>query len=216
MLRLNPTSVTAWIAVVAVIAGLSYGLIGAAVRPASAQPNAPAAAQSNRSFNGFDLVDKTGNIRKPADFRDLYQILGTFVVLDPKVTMTGGPGKGHEMHMTYASPGTAEYYRKNGKFADGTVLVKEVLGTDHAQMTTGDAHWASKIKQWFVMIKDDKKRYPDNPLWGDGWGWALFKSDAPDKQVSVNYQKDCIGCHIPARATDWIYIQGYPVLAVKK
>jgi hypothetical protein len=216
MLRLNPTSVTAWIAVVAVIAGLSYVLIGAAVRPASAQPNAPAAAQSNRSFNGFDLVDKTGNIRKPADFRDLYQILGTFVVLDPKVTMTGGPGKGHEMHMTYASPGTAEYYRKNGKFADGTVLVKEVLGTDHAQMTTGDAHWASKIKQWFVMIKDDKKRYPDNPLWGDGWGWALFKSDAPDKQVSVNYQKDCIGCHIPARATDWIYIQGYPVLAVKK
>jgi hypothetical protein len=216
MLRLNRTSVTAWIAVVAVIAGLSYVLIGTAVRPASAQPNAPAAAQSNRSFNGFDLVDKTGNIRKPADFRDLYQILGTFVVLDPKVTMTGGPGKGHEMHMTYASPGTAEYYRKNGKFADGTVLVKEVLGTDHAQLTTGDAHWASKIKQWFVMIKDDKKRYPDNPLWGDGWGWALFKSDAPDKQVSVNYQKDCIGCHIPARATDWIYIQGYPVLAVKK
>jgi hypothetical protein len=216
MLRLNPTSVTAWIAVAAVVAGLSHVLTGAAVRPASAQPNAPAAAQSNRSFNGFDLVDKTGNIRKPADFRDLYQILGTFVVLDPKVTMTGEPGKGHEMHMTYASPGTAEYYRKNGKFADGTVLVKEVLGTDHAQMTTGDAHWASKIKQWFVMIKDDKKRYPDNPLWGDGWGWALFKSDAPDKQVSVNYQKDCIGCHIPAKATDWIYIQGYPVLAVKK
>ncbi len=37
MLRLNGASVTAWIAVVAVIAGLSYVLIGAAVRPASAQ-----------------------------------------------------------------------------------------------------------------------------------------------------------------------------------
>lgn len=216
MLRLNRTSVAAWVAVAAVIAGLSYVLMGTAVRPASAQPNAPAAPQSNRSFNGFDLVDKTGNIRKPADFRDLYQILGTFVVLDPKVTMTGEPGKGHEMHMTYASPGTAEYYRKNGKFADGTVLVKEVLGTDQAQLTTGDAHWASEIQQWFVMIKDDKKRYPDNPLWGHGWGWALFKSDAPDKQVSTNYQQDCIGCHIPASATDWIYIQGYPVLTAKK
>jgi len=44
------------------------------------------------------------------------------------------------MDFTYVSPGAAEFYRKNGKFADGTVLVKEVLGTDNAQMTTGDAH----------------------------------------------------------------------------
>ena len=162
--------------------------------------------QSNSSYNGFDLVDKTGNIRKPADYRDHYQALGTFTVLDPK---------GDEMHYTYASPGTAEYYRKTGKFADGTVLVKEVFGTDHGQMTTGDAHWAKGTKVWFVMIKDDKGRYPGNPLWGDGWGWALFKSDAPDKQVAVGYQKDCIGCHIPAKTTDWVYIQGYPVLAAK-
>jgi hypothetical protein len=48
------------------------------------------------------------------------------------------------MHLTYASPGAAESYRRNKKFADGTVLVKEAFGTDHAQMTTGDAHW-SKI-----------------------------------------------------------------------
>jgi Cytochrome P460 len=162
--------------------------------------------QSNSSYNGFDLVDKTGNIRKPSDYRDRYQALGTFTVLDPK---------GDEMHFTYASPGTAEYYRKTGKFADGTVLVKEVFGTDHANMTTGDAHWASGTKVWFVMIKDEKGRYPGNPLWGDGWGWALFKSDAPDKQVATDYKKDCLGCHIPAKATDWVYVQGYPVLASK-
>jgi len=171
-------------------------------------------SQSNKSFNGFDLVDKAGNIRKPADTRDLYQTLGTYVVLSPRAT-TAESGKGDEVHMTYASPGTAEYYRKNGKFADGSVLVKEVLGTDHAQLTTGDAHWASGTQVWFVMIKDDKNRYPNSPLWGDGWGWALFKSDAPDKQVAVDYRKDCVGCHIPAKATDWVYIQGYPVLTSK-
>jgi len=163
-------------------------------------------SQSSSSYNGIDLVDKTGNIRKPSDYRDRYQALGTFTVLDPK---------GEEMHITYASPGTAEYYRKTGKFADGTVLVKEVFGTDHANMTTGDAHWASGTKVWFVMIKDEKGRYPGNPLWGDGWGWALFKSDAPDKQVATDYKKDCLGCHIPAKATDWVYVQGYPVLASK-
>lgn len=165
-----------------------------------------AESQTTSRFNGFDLVDKIGNIHKPGDYRDKYQALGTYSVLDPK---------GDQMHLTYASPGAAEYYRKTGKYADGTVLVKEVFGTDHAQMTTGDAHWATGTKVWFVMIKDERARYPGNPLWGDGWGWALFKSDAPDKQVATDYKKDCLGCHVPAKATDWVYIQGYPVLMSK-
>jgi hypothetical protein len=165
-----------------------------------------AKSQTTARLNGFDLVDKNGNIRRPTEYRDLYEALGTYTVIDPK---------GNEMHVTYASPGTAEYYRKTGKYADGTVLVKEVFSTNHAQMTTGDAHWASGTKVWFVMIKDAKGRYPGNPLWGDGWGWALFKSDAPDKQIATDYKKDCLGCHIPAKATDWVYIQGYPVLMSK-
>jgi hypothetical protein len=165
-----------------------------------------AKSQTNPRFNGFDLVDKTGNIRKPSDYRDEYEALGTYTVLDPK---------GDQMHLTYASPGTAQYFRKTGKYPDGTVLVKEVFGTDHAQMTTGDAHWASGTKVWFVMIKDAKGRYPGNPLWGDGWGWALFKSGSPDKQVATDYKKDCLGCHIPAKSTDWVYVQGYPVLNSK-
>jgi len=164
-------------------------------------------SQSNNSYNGLDLVDKNGIIRKPADYRDRYQALGVFSVAN----LSGDT----EMHYTYASPGTAEYYRKNGKFADGTVLVKEVFGSEHSQLTTGDAHWASGTKVWFIMIKDAKGRYPGNPLWGDGWGWALYKSDAPDKQVAVDYKKDCLGCHVPAKTTDWVYVQGYPVLASK-
>jgi hypothetical protein len=172
-------------------------------------------SQGATSFSGFDLVDKTGNIRKPDGYRDHYQILGAFSILNA-IPMAPGPSeKGTDFHYTYASPGTAEYYRKTGKFPDGAVLVKEVFGTDHGKLTTGDAYWASGTKQWFVMIKNEKGRYPGNPLWGDGWGWALFKSDAPDKQVATDYKKDCLGCHIPAQATDWIYVQGYPVLAKK-
>jgi hypothetical protein len=166
-----------------------------------------AQAQARDRFDGFKLVDKTGNIKKPVDYRDLYQTLGTYMVLDPK--------GGNQMHLTYASPGAADYYRRNKKFADGTVLVKEVFGTDHAQLTTGDANWAKETKVWFVLIKDSKGRYPNSPLWGNGWGWALFKSDAPDKQVATDYKKDCLGCHVPAKADDWIYVKGYPVLASK-
>ena len=179
---------------VAVLAG--WQLVSSQ-KPSSSQKT------TTSSFNGYDLVDKTGNIRKPADFRDHYELLGTWTVLDPQ---------GNQMHVTYASPGAAEYYRKNGKFADGTVMVKEISKTDHAQLTTGDAHWASGPLQWFVLIKDEKHRFPTNPLWGNGWGWALFKADAPDKQVATDFKKDCLSCHIPAQSTDWIYVQGYPVL----
>jgi hypothetical protein len=163
----------------------------------------PVNSQRTAKFDGFDLVDKDGNIRKPADYRDRYELLGTYTVVDPK---------GNQMHVTYATPGTAAYYRKTGKFPDGAVLVKEIFGTDHAKLTTGDAYWASGIQVWFVQIKDEKGRFSKNPLWGDGWGWALFKADAPDKQVATDYKKDCLGCHIPAKSTDWTYIEGYPVL----
>src|SRR5262249_19328098 len=77
--------------------------------------------QSQNKYSGFDLVDKARNIRKPADVRDLYQLLGTYTVeLNPK---------GEEIHMTYASPDTAQTYRKNKKFANRTMLVKKVFGT---------------------------------------------------------------------------------------
>ena len=116
------------------------------------------------------------------------------------------------MRLTYASPGAADYYRRNKKFADGTVLVKEVFGTDHAQMTTGDAHWAKDTKVWFVLIKDSKGRFPGNDLWGDGWGWALFLAKEPARNVATDYSTDCRTCHVPAKKDDWVYVRGYPAL----
>jgi len=59
-----------------------------------------------------------------------------------------------ELHYTYASPGTAEYYRKTGKSPDGAVLVKEVFATDQARLTTGDVHWASKSE---ALVRHDQR-----------------------------------------------------------
>jgi hypothetical protein len=56
----------------------------------------PASSQRAESFNGFQLVDKNGNISKPTDYRDRDELLGTYSVLD---------AKGNQMHVTYASPG---------------------------------------------------------------------------------------------------------------
>jgi hypothetical protein len=49
----------------------------------------PVNSQRTAKFDGFDLVDKEGNIRKPADYRDPYESLGIYTVIDPK---------GNQMH----------------------------------------------------------------------------------------------------------------------
>jgi hypothetical protein len=155
------------------------------------------------------IVDDKGNMKVPADYRDVYEALGSWAV-----AADDGAGS-KELHMVYASPGTVEAFRKDGHYPDGTVLIKEVFHTATQRMTTGTVSNAGSLAGWFVMVKDDVGRFPENKLWGDGWGWAWF--DATDRQntTSTDYTADCQSCHEPARASDWIYTRGYPILAGK-
>jgi hypothetical protein len=79
-------------------------------------------------------------------------------------------------------------------------------------MTTGTVSHAQTLKGWFVMVKDSKNSHPGNMLWGDGWGWSWFDAGNPMQTTSTNYKTDCLPCHVPAQATDWIYTSGYPTL----
>ncbi len=152
------------------------------------------------------VVDDKGNMHIPADYQTTYQMLGTWAVAADK-----GPGS-KEMHVVYASPGTIVAYRKNGQYADGTVLVKEVYKATTKSMTTGTVSSAGTLVGWFLMVKDDVGRFPKNKLWGDGWGWAWFDATDFKKTKSTDYKKDCQACHVPAKASSWIYSDGYPPL----
>ena len=88
-----------------------------------------------------------------------------------------------------------------------------IKGAD--KMNTGHVTWADEMKIWFVMVKDKTNRFPDNPIWGDGWGWALFEAKDPAKNTTTNYRISCIGCHLPVESTDWVFLQGYPELKKK-
>lgn len=156
--------------------------------------------------SGFSpYVDENGAISRPEGYRTAWAHLGSWVVPDDSA-----PGAG--FHDVYTRPESVEAYRKNGTFPDGTVLVKEIRGVKSDDLTTGRASWAGEPAVWFVMIKDAEGRFPENGNWGNGWGWALFKSDAPAKNVSTDFRKDCIGCHLPAEKTDWVFTMGYPTL----
>jgi hypothetical protein len=145
-------------------------------------------------------VDSSGGITLPKDFRGKWTHLGTWALAD-------------SFHDVYTQPGSVEAFRRDGKFPDGTVLVKEIRKSESGKKTTGQVSWAgAQIVQWFVMIKDSKGRFPTNRIWGDGWGWALYKADAPMVNIAKDYKIDCIGCHIPAKGSDWVYVEGYPTL----
>ncbi|MGH7885328.1 MAG: cytochrome P460 family protein [Thermodesulfobacteriota bacterium] len=161
------------------------------------------------SYSPF--VDTSGKISLPQDhIRENWEFLGSWVV--PELA-DGSKTPGYGFHDVLASPGTAKAYRATGKFADGSVLVKEIRSIKNSSLTTGPKVLsADEELVWFVMIKDQEGKFKDNPNWGDGWGWALFTREDKGNNSSKDYKADCVGCHIPAKATDWVYIDGYPTL----
>jgi len=167
----------------------------------------PAPNQPRESLSPY--IDDSGAIRRPADYRKSWVHLGTYFV-------RGETADGDRLHAVYAERSAVDAYQGSGEWPDGAVLVKEVLHTAGAELTTGDARWAVEPDVWFVVVKDREGRFPDNPLWGDGWGWALFRADAPERQVATDYRQDCLGCHEPARETDLVYVQGYPLLGLRR
>ncbi|MGH1479506.1 MAG: cytochrome P460 family protein [Geminicoccales bacterium] len=150
-------------------------------------------------------VGSDGSIQVPnVDYQKDWAFLGTYSV-------QGEDGAG-DLHTVYTQPETIAAYRETGKFPDGTVLIKDLFKTKTDNLTTGRVSWATERAGWFVMVKDSANSFPDNPLWGDGWGWAFFEPDAPKATTTVDYKTECLGCHEPVRKTDLSYVQGYPAL----
>lgn len=164
---------------------------------------APAADLAGEVYTRY--VDEEGTIALPADFRLHWTHLGSWVVTDPDAP-------GHGFHDVYTQPEAARAYREQGAFPDGAVLVKEIRGIGSGALTTGKAQWATDPAVWFVMVKDTRGRFPGNPHWQAGWGWALFEAADPKTNVSEGFEQTCRGCHLPAQHTDWVFVEGYPTL----
>jgi cytochrome c len=161
---------------------------------------------SNKAEGFSPYVSKDGAISLPKDYRETFVHMGSWAVAKAADKPVD------ELHNVYARAEDIKAFRRDGKFPDGAALVKEVTNVKGEKLTTGQSSWSTDMKIWFVMIKDSKGRFPDNGLWGDGWGWALFKGNDTAHNVATDYTTDCKTCHIPAKKDDWIYTRGYPVL----
>jgi cytochrome c553 len=200
MIRPNRMSLTvgiAVVAVVAVIAGLSYVRTRAAAPPASAEPKAPAA-----------LVEFTddGKLKQPVGYRK-WVYVGT--PLTPN-DLNGGEASFPEFHEVYMDPESFAHYEKTGKFRDGTVLVKELSSVGSKEAPSGKGYFQGEFTGLEVAIKDSK-RFKDEP---GNWAYFSFGHKYPLKeQVAKNAVASCNQCHQDnAKKTDWVYSQYYPVL----
>lgn len=183
-----------------IVTGCMAVLLAAALSAAYAQMKTTETAEAQTAEG---VVDAEGNLRVPADYRTAYEFLGIWAVADKK-------GKGSkEIHIVFASPGTIAAYQKEGHFANNSVLVKEVYETATGEMTTGMVSHPQELKGWFVMVRDSKNSHPDNKLWGLGWGWSWFDQGNPLKTTTTDFEAACQPCHVPAQATEWVYVSGY-------
>ncbi len=185
----------------------AFGVIAAVLcvgrQNGAGQQSVPGPAQAAATLGKY--VDKDGTIHLPEDYRPKWIHLGSWYV-------EGKRGEAGDVHDVYAEPEAVEAFRSTGKWPPGATIVKEIRTSQRGKMTTGNVHWDGQIKQWFVMVKDTDHAFPGNPNWGRGWGWGLYNTNDPKKNISSNYKTDCIGCHTPAEHTDWVYTQGYPIL----
>ena len=112
-----------------------------------------------------------------------------------------------ELHVVYASAGTiAAYAKRRLRLGEG--------GVSGGYRTDDDRHRShpQTFEGLVCLVRVSKDIHPGNKLWGDGWGWSWLDASNPTKTTSTDYKVDCLGCHVPARATEWIYVNGYPPL----
>jgi hypothetical protein len=136
------------------IYALGIGIAGISAMVAVAAHGQMDTTASSKGAKVEAVVDANGNLHVPDAYRTTYQSLGSWAVATDE-----GEGP-KELHVVYTSPGTITAYRKNGRFPEGAVLVKEVFRAATGQMTTGTVSRADTLKGWFVMMKDSNVAMP--------------------------------------------------------
>ncbi len=196
MIGAKRLSITAIVAILVGVAGLSCLLTRAAAPAAAETSDAPAA-----------LVDFTpdGKLKQPVGYRK-WVYVGT--PLTPN-DMNGGEASFPEFHAVYIDPESFAHYEKTGEFRDGTVLVKELSSVGSKEAPSGKGYFMGEFTGLEISIKDSK-RFKDEPGY---WAYFSFGHKYPriKAEVSKNSVAACNQCHQDNAKTDWVFSQYYPV-----
>ncbi|MCA9176736.1 MAG: cytochrome P460 family protein [Planctomycetales bacterium] len=152
--------------------------------------------------------NEQGELRRPQDYRE-------WVFVGAPVTpndLNDGKAAFPEFHNVYIDPASYAAYKQTGKFADGTVILKELVSVGSKRMDSGNGYFQGEFVSLEAMVKDSR-RFDDEP-----GGWAFFRfGEAPDYATVGTRMKteSCNACHSGANE-DYVFTHTYPVLRAAK
>jgi Cytochrome P460 len=103
------------------------------------------------------------------------------------------------MHHIYANADAMRAYTKGGTFADGSVIVFDLLDAKD----DGGAWVAGDRKLVGVMVKN-RTRYKAT----GGWGFEGFKGDSQTDRMVTDANAQCFACHQKQKDNDFVF-SGY-------
>lgn len=157
---------------------------------------------------------KDGELVLPKGYRE-WIFIGT--PLTPN-DMNNGKAAFPEFHNVYMNPTSFAYWRKNGEFRDGTVIVKELVSVGTKQAASGNGYFQGDYLGVEAAVKD-AKHFPNEP---GHWGFFRFTDEknfdfkALKAQAKANATENCAACHQANAEKDLVFIQHYPVLRATK
>ena len=128
--------------------------------------------------------------------------------------MNDGAAAFPEFHDVYIDNASYAAYAKKGVFADGTVLVKELVKIGAKSASSGNGYFPGDFVGVAVAVKDSK-RFAKEP---GNWAYFSFMGDRGKPLASAKAQPTgaCNECHQKTASEDWVFTQFYPVLKAAK
>ncbi len=153
--------------------------------------------------------DEDGSLIRPEGYREWLYIGTPITPNDLNPPEAAFP----EFHNVYIHPDNVEYYKENGSFPDGTILVKELVSVGSQQAVSGNGYFMGEFLGLEATIKD-AERFPDEP---GNWAYFSFGHSYPLTGTANAFPTaSCNACHQATAAEDFVFTQYYPVLRAFK
>jgi hypothetical protein len=100
------------------------------------------------------------------------------------------------IHHLYGNAKAVAGYKSGGTFADGSVIVFDLL-----EATRADGAVSEGARKVIGVMHKDAKRWSST----GGWGFEAFKGDTRDRAVRENAAKACFACHLAQKDRDFVF-----------
>ena len=153
---------------------------------------------------------ENSELKRPTDYRSWIYV-GTPVTPND---LNDGKAAFPEFHNVYIDPISYDYWKANGTWREGTILVKELVSVGTKAAVSGNGYFMGEFVGLEATIKS-KELFPDEP---GNWAYFSFTNPGGDlKEKGVAFETNqCNFCHEASGGDDLVFTQHYPVLRAAK